>query len=294
MGYIKIPNLYQDNDILQWKECYALEKVHGTSAHIQWSKGHVSFFSGGEKHENFVSLFDEVKLTEQFKSLEYPEDLVVRIHGEAYGGKQQGMSKSYGPKLHFIVFDVRIGDNWLDVPKAEDFCTKFGIEFIPYEKIPATIEAMNVQRDLDSIVAIRRGMGEGHIREGVVLRPTAEVKMNNGSRMISKHKRAEFRETKSPRDANIPPEKLAVLKQAEAIVDEWCVPMRLAHVLDKMKVNGEDPGIEKTKDVIVAMTDDIFAESKGEIVRSKDAERAIGSKTAMLFKRYLADKVAKK
>ncbi len=104
MGYMKIENLYKNNGIFLWKECYALEKVHGTSAHIQWSNGQLSFYSGGETHEKFVELFDQEKLTETFKSLEYPEDFVVRIHGEAYGGKQQGMSKTYGPKLHFIAF----------------------------------------------------------------------------------------------------------------------------------------------------------------------------------------------
>lgn len=291
MGYMKIENLYRNNSIMLWKECYALEKVHGTSAHIQWSKGKVTLFSGGEKYENFVALFDENKLADLFRSMEYPEDLVVRIHGEAYGGKQQGMSKTYGPKLHFIAFDVRIGDNWLDVQRAEDYCTKFGIEFVPYEKIPATVEALNAERDRDSIVAIRRGMGEGHIREGVVLRPLVEVKLNDDSRLMSKHKRDEFRETASKRDIEIPPDKLLVLKQAEAIADEWCVPMRLNHVLDKMKVDGQEPGIEKTRDVIIAMTDDIYAESAGEIVRSKDVEKAIGSKAARMFKDYLKSKL---
>ena len=291
MGYMKIENLYRNNDIMLFKECYALEKVHGTSAHIQWSNGNLSFYSGGEKHENFVALFDQDKLIEEFRKHEYSDDCVVRIHGEAYGGKQQGMSKSYGPTLHFIAFDVRIGSNWLDVPKAEEYCFKFGIEFIPYEKVPTTVEALNAERDRDSIVAIRRGMGTGHIREGVILRPPVEVKLNSGSRIISKHKRDEFRETSSPRDITISPEKLAVLKNAQAIADEWCVPMRLEHVLDRMKAKENiEPDMTVMGKIIARMVEDIYTEAKGEIVENREVERAIGKKTVALFKEVLRKK----
>lgn len=271
-----------------WKECYALEKVHGTSAHIQWSKGQLSFYSGGETHENFVELFDQDKLTEIFKSAEYPEDTVIRIHGEAYGGKQQGMSKTYGPKLHFIAFDVRIGDSWLSVPKGEEFCFKFGVEFVPYEKVPTTEEALNRERDRDSIVAMRRGMGSGHIREGVVLRPPVEVTLNGGGRMMCKHKRDEFREHKSPRQ--IDPDKQKVLEEAEAVADEWCVPMRLDHVLGKMTVNGIEPDMSKMADIIKNMIDDIYIEAEGEIVESREVQKAIGTKTVNLFKQRLRNK----
>lgn len=33
MGYLHIDNLYKNRDILLFRECWALEKVHGTSAH---------------------------------------------------------------------------------------------------------------------------------------------------------------------------------------------------------------------------------------------------------------------
>jgi RNA ligase len=289
MGYMKIENMYRNADIMLFKQCYALEKVHGTSAHIQWSKGHVSFYSGGEKHDNFVALFDQEKLTEFFKVREYPEDIVIRIHGEAYGGKQQGMSKTYGAKLCFIAFDVRIGDLWLDVPKAEDYCLQAGIEFIPYAIVGTSEAELNAERDRDSTVAIRRGMGEGHIREGVVLRPPFEVRLNSGSRLIAKHKRDEFRETKSPR-LDINPDKLKVLEEAEAIAEEWCVPMRLQHVIGKMTVDGVEPDMKNMGDIIKNMIDDIYVEGKGEIIEGREVAKAIGTKTVQLFKKYLHKK----
>jgi hypothetical protein len=289
MGYMHIDNLYKNNQIMQFKNCYALEKVHGTSAHIQWSNGHVSFYSGGEKHDNFVALFDSDKLTEFFKSKYGDEDL-VRIHGEAYGGKQQAMSKTYGPKLHFIVFDVNVNGFWLDVPKAEDYALALGLEFVPYELVGTDPDSLNRERDRDSIVAIRRGMGEGHIREGVVLRPPFEVRLNGGGRCMSKHKRDEFREHKSPRDITIDPEKQAMLDKAEEIADEWCVPMRLEHVIDKMTIDGIEPEMKDIPKVIDAMIEDIFREAKGEIVEGREVRKAIGTRAVKLFKARLTKK----
>ncbi len=44
MGYLHIENLYKNIDIMQFKECYAMEKIHGTSAHVRFKDGEVAFF----------------------------------------------------------------------------------------------------------------------------------------------------------------------------------------------------------------------------------------------------------
>ncbi len=61
MGYLHIDNLYKNQEILMFKECYALEKIHGTSAHITWNSPALTYSSGGEKHERFVALFEDPK-----------------------------------------------------------------------------------------------------------------------------------------------------------------------------------------------------------------------------------------
>ncbi len=45
MSYLHIDNLYRSQDILLFRECYALEKIHGTSAHVAYHNGEVKFFS---------------------------------------------------------------------------------------------------------------------------------------------------------------------------------------------------------------------------------------------------------
>jgi len=69
MGYMHIDNLYKNQDILMFKECYACEKIHGTSAHVSWKNGKLSFFSGGVEYLEFVNLFDQEKLTDKFTEL---------------------------------------------------------------------------------------------------------------------------------------------------------------------------------------------------------------------------------
>jgi len=280
MGYLHIDNLYKNQDILLFKECYALEKIHGTSANIKWKDDKIIFFSGGSKYESFKKIFDISFLEKKFKELF--EGIDVTIFGESYGGKCQGMSETYGKEMKFIVFDVKIDENWLNVPNAEEVTKKLNLEFVDYVKIKTDLKLLDAERGKESTQAIRNGCGEGKLREGVVLRPLIEVMKNNGGRIIVKHKRAEFIETRTKREVN--PGQLKILEEAKAIAEEWVTPMRLNHVLDKL---GNPTEIEKIGVVIKAMIEDVTREAKGEIKESKQSMQFIGKKTAELYKRRL-------
>lgn len=288
MGYLHINNLYKDQTILLFKECYALEKLHGTSAHVAFNPmgDEVRYFSGGESHTKFKALFDDAQLVAAFKHIGFPLDREVVVYGEAYGGSQQGMSGTYGKTLKFAVFDVKVGDVWLSVPQAEDIAKKLGLEFVAYTKISTDLAALDAARDADSHQAIRNGVGAGKKMEGVVLRPLIEMTLNNGNRVICKHKRDEFRETATPRPV-VDPSQLQVLADAEKVANEWVVPMRLEHVLQKIP----DHGMEKMRDIISAMTEDVLREGSGEIVDSKEVRKAISTRTVALYKDYLKSKI---
>jgi len=317
MGYMHIGNLYRDRTIFLFKECYVTEKVHGTSAHIRFdttwaSKAHVEgcngevremddetesvsvnpcncpskdetkvkFHSGGESYERFKALFGTV-LEENFKKLGH---LSVTVYGEAYGGKCQGMSATYGKDLRFIAFDVQVGDTWLSLPDAEDVCNKLGIEFVPYAKVSTDLVTLDAWRDMPSRVAERRGCGTNQIAEGIVIRPLLEFTLNNGERVIVKHKRPEFSERASKRDTNIDPAKAEVLAAADKIAQEWVTPMRLEHVLDKIQAEkGTNLDLSDTPKVLRAMVEDVYREAGNEIVQSKEANRAISAVASKLF-----------
>jgi len=283
MGYLHINNLYKNQTIRLFRECYALEKVHGTSAHIRWSKGALTFYAGGEKYESFVALFDVAALTEAFQKLGRDE---VIVYGEAYGGKQQGMRHTYGDKLCFIAFDVKIDDAWLNVPGMDRLVAGLGLEVVPWRKVSTDLGALDAERDLPSEVAVRRGITEPREREGVILRPLVEMTLNNGERVIVKHKGDKFRETAKPRPV-VDADKMAVLTKAQEIADEWVTAERLRHVLGKIELYGKVADMSMTPVVIAAMVEDIYREGRGEIVESKEARTAIGTSTAKLFKRHL-------
>lgn len=280
MSYMHIGNLYKERDILAFRRCFAMEKIHGTSAHVGWKGGALTFFAGGADHAAFVALFDQEALKARFAESGVPE---VTVYGEAYGGKMQGMRDTYGPDLRFVVFEVKIGDCFLDVPRAEKYALALGLDFVPYREIPTDLDALDAERDSPSVQAQKNGCGDDKPREGIVLRPPFEVVKNNGGRVIAKHKREVFRETKGPRPANN--EKLAVLADAQAIADEWVTEMRLTHVLDAFP----DAQIEQTGAVIKAMVEDVAREAEGEVVLTREANAAIGKATALMFKRRLQE-----
>lgn len=280
MAYLSIENLYRSKaqEILLFKELYALEKVHGTSANISWKEGKVSYFPGGESLSKFKSLFNEERLVKHFTELGHEE---VVVYGEAYGGSCQKMSYMYGPELRFIVFDVFINNIWLDVPNMDEVATRLEQEVVPWRKIVCDLAAIDNERDRPSEVAVRRGFTEEHIREGVVLRPLAEMFNRYGERMIVKHKHEKFGERKTPQKVE-DPSKLKVLTEATAIAEEWVTEMRLEHVLQKLP---QGIGLESMQRVLQAMVEDVLKESTGEIVDNKEARNAINKKTVELFKK---------
>jgi hypothetical protein len=324
MGYMHIDNLYKNKDLLMFKKVYALEKIHGTSAHISFRrvpgqvsdltedevraaaetgellvevaarkvKADIGFFSGGEKYDNFVKLFDLEDLKKRFLEAG-PEKMTV--FGEAYGGRQQGMKDTYGPVLKFVAFDVLMSDNrdpnaepgskiWLGVESATRMVERLGLEFVAWNLVDTDLASLDRERDLPSRQAVRNGITEPRIAEGVVLRPPIEVRTNNGGRLIAKHKRPEFSERSSKKDTQVTPEKLAILSKAEEIATEWVTTTRLEHVLDKIQAQKQRPPMmEDTREVIDAMVEDVTREAKGEIVESKEAIKAISSTTAKLF-----------
>lgn len=285
MAYRHIDQLYKNRDILMFKEVWASEKIHGTSGNVSFdvNTNTIDIFPGGESLERATAVIERISskniLIERFRLINAKEYVV--IYGEFYGGSQQHMSATYGKELKFVVFEVIIDGLWLNVPRAELVATGLGFEFVAYKQIPTTMEAIDAERDADSVQAIRNGMGPGLHREGVVLRPLIELMKNNGERIAAKHKREEFGETKTPKPVSV--EKLEVLTKANEIADEWITENRMLHVLDKFP--GAD--ITQTGAIIKAMVEDVTREAAGEVVMSKEATAAISRKTAVMFKNRL-------
>jgi hypothetical protein len=286
MSYMNIDNLYKATDILLFRECYAMEKIHGTSAHITFKNGQINFFSGGCKHDAFIMLFDSETLLAKYNEKAIPAERSATIYGEAYGGSLMKMRDTYGDKLRFVAFEVKIGDSWLAVPQAEEFARSLGLDFVHYVKVATDLSSLDAQRDAQSFQAVKNGMGEGKPREGIVLRPLIEVTKNNGERIIAKHKADKFKETATPHKVG---ENLKVISDAKAIAQEWVTLERLRHVLDNFP---QPYTIEITGKVLIAMNADIAREAKGEIAMTTEALKEINRATALMYKDFLKKEIS--
>ncbi len=283
MSYMHISNLYKDQSVLLLKKVWATEKIHGTSACLTYegdkNQTRLLLHPGGAKMEMFEQIFDQEKILA--KCIEMFGDKRVRFIGEHYGGKIQKMRETYGDDHRFALFEIKVDDVFLSFDKVQKIGEKLGLDVVYGKIVDATVEALNQERDADSYQAKKNGIAESRKREGIVSRPLVELTLNNGQRVIAKHKREEFRETTTKREVSAEQQK--IYTEADEIADEWVTPMRLQHVLDAFP----DASMEQTGKIIKAMLDDVTREGKGEIVMTKEANRAIGKRTAKLFKEHL-------
>jgi hypothetical protein len=211
------------------------------------------------------------------------------------------MSLTYGPKLAFVAFEVNFEcqggkERWSSVSDAHKIVTDLGLDFVPYNLVDATIEEMDHQRDLPSEQAFKNGMADRNNpstfkkREGIVVRPPAELYDFQGGRFLAKHKSEEFSEREhQPKLQD--PEATAEKLKGQAIADEWVTNMRLQHVLDRAKIELKiEPNEPKfIPDIIKLMIEDVTRESTGEVEMSRQAIKLIGNKTAEMFRQYLKE-----
>lgn len=162
------------------------EKVDGTNIRIKWQNGAISL--GGRTHKAQIptTLIDAIQgmnLMPKFQE-HFPETDIC-LYGEGYGGNiQQG--KLYRPDQSFVLFDIKIGDFWLERENIEDIGFKLGLDVAPI------IGAGTLQ---DGIELVKRGFCSNwgdFMAEGVVARPATELMTRNGNRVITKIKHVDF------------------------------------------------------------------------------------------------------
>jgi hypothetical protein len=126
----------------------------------------------------------------------------VTLFGEGYGPKIQGGGK-YRNDHSFVLFDVKIGDFWLDRDSVEDIAEKLGIESVPVIGTGTLQSAINIVRGETWMKygQIQMPMGQGRLdsqwgdfeAEGIVARPAVPLFDRMGNRIITKIKAKDFR-----------------------------------------------------------------------------------------------------
>ena len=169
------------------------EKVDGTNIRVMWNGESVVF--GGKTDDAQLPVFLLYKLQELFDGTQKRQMFLekfgagddVILYGEGYGKKIQVAGEKYIPDgVDFVLFDVRVGEWWLERKDVEDIANYFGINIVPIIGEGTLLEA---------IEKVRQGFNSlwgDFLAEGIVARPKIELKNRKGERIITKIKHKDF------------------------------------------------------------------------------------------------------
>lgn len=173
------------------------EKVDGTNIRVMTSEYRedgkaygVTF--GGKTDAAQIPATLIAKLEARFHSEEARATLAsifpdgACLYGEGYGARIQKGGGNYRPDQDFVLFDVKVGEYWLQRPDVEDVAAKLGLDVVPILGHGTLHDAVAIAR-----MGIISQWGE-FAAEGIVARPTTELRTRNGSRIITKIKSRDF------------------------------------------------------------------------------------------------------
>jgi hypothetical protein len=110
----------------------------------------------------------------------------VVLFGEGYGPKIQN-GGNYRSDTSFVLFDVKIGDFWLDRANVDDVASKLSIDSVPVIGQGSLHDAI---RNVKSYLGSTWGDFEA---EGIVARPKVPLFNRKGERIITKIKGVDFK-----------------------------------------------------------------------------------------------------
>lgn len=168
------------------------EKVDGTNIRVIWD-GHKVRFAGrsdnADIHGTLIERLQEYfqgNTNEELFEEKFGETPVV-FYGEGYGGKIQKGS-AYRPTPDFIMFDVKVGDIWLERENILEIAKAFNVDVVPV-LVEGTIEdAVGYMKTKPNSVVAK----EDKVMEGLIGTPNARLTDFRGNRIITKIKECDF------------------------------------------------------------------------------------------------------
>lgn len=167
------------------------EKVDGTNIRVRWDGKDVIF--GGKTDNAQIPNGVINRLNELFYSTPskkrlrdvFPEGQVV-LYGEGYGAKIQS-GGNYKQEQDFVLFDVRVGDIWLERHNVEDVAKNLKVDVVP------VIGHGTLQEAIQLVKNNLRSKWGNFEAEGIVARPFTELLDRRGNRIITKIKAVDFK-----------------------------------------------------------------------------------------------------
>jgi hypothetical protein len=177
------------------------EKIDGTNVRIMWDGAHITFngkTDGAQMPGGLVQflqgMFGTPEMLERFQTTFGTQP--ITIYGEGFGGSIQKGS-NYSPTSIFAAFDVRIEEYWL---KHDDFvasCESLGIPRVPV--IRHSVSSSEIWTLDEAVDYVRHGFCSAYAKpglyvpaEGVIAKPTTELRTRLGERVVVKIKTLDF------------------------------------------------------------------------------------------------------
>lgn len=181
------------NDAVKYlanNDWYFTEKIDGTNIRIHWD-GHKVEFAGRtdraqipQELANYLSRTFGSNEAEELFEQKFGETEVI-LFGEGYGPKIQN-GGAYRDSVSFILFDVLIGDIWLKREAVEDIARCFAVDVVPI------VFSGTLQEGVDFVKTKPKSTFGTADMEGLVARPSVELKDRCGNRIIVKIKVRDF------------------------------------------------------------------------------------------------------
>lgn len=164
------------------------EKVNGTNVRVMVLDGTITF--GGKSDNAQMPAALMKRLAERFLPIQhhlyslFPNGAC--LYGEGYGAKIQNGGDNYRPDQDFVLFDVKIGEWWLQRDAVEDIADNILLDIVPIIGRGTLHDMVQMAR---SGFSSRWGDFEA---EGIVARPLVELRTRYGERIITKIKCRDF------------------------------------------------------------------------------------------------------
>ena len=175
-------------EYLAHNEWVFTEKVDGTNIRVMFDGRQIVF--GGKTDNAQIPAFLVARLQdvflpqgEQFAKM-FPDGAC--LYGEGYGAKIQKGGGNYRQDQDFVLFDVKIGEWWLQRPSVEEVANDLGLDIVPI---------IGTGTLYDMVAMARAGFPSlwgNFTAEGIVARPSVELRSRSGHRIITKIKHRDF------------------------------------------------------------------------------------------------------
>jgi len=209
--YHKIPTVYERDPETKYKTliegkyatkeleylCHldwvGTEKIDGTNIRVMWDAETKTVTFGGKTDNSQIPATLVAVLNARFPAslMEsvFPEGDVC-LYGEGHGAKIQKGGGNYIPDgVDIILFDVKVGEWWLERDAVYDVANKLNLNVVPVLFTGNLQQLVELVRDgFDSQIA----KVQGTMAEGLVMRPSVELKDRAGRRIICKIKHKDF------------------------------------------------------------------------------------------------------